>query len=123
MTSPQPAKPPADAEKLAALSQRHGREWHIWFVPALSAGTRWFAMPHGGKAATVECASSQELDEELAIRGYDDATLIASARRTWAAFKTLTIDDPRWEETARRHEATEDEARRRGLATDPDGQD
>ena len=79
-------------DQAAALREKHGEKWAIWFVPhALDGSYTWCARLHGDDIRNVVQADSAEhLDEHIRLREED---LAADARLSEDAARDLT-DEP-----------------------------
>jgi hypothetical protein len=55
---------PADA--LAALKERWGTRWEVWYVNTVVKPDRWGARPWGAPVATVTARSPADLDAGIA---------------------------------------------------------
>ncbi len=79
-------------DQAAALCEKHGARWKIWYVPrSLDGGYTWCARIHGDDLRNVVHADPAEhLDEHIRLREED---LAADAALSDEAARDLAGDD------------------------------
>ena len=78
-------------DQAAALHEKHGARWKIWYVPLALGGYIWCARIHGDDLRNVLHADTAEhLDEHVRLREQD---LAADARLSEDAARDLAGDD------------------------------
>jgi hypothetical protein len=54
------------ASEQAAMLRRNYPDWTVWYVPLYPTGYVWCAMPAGGKTATINVGSPEQLVAAIA---------------------------------------------------------
>jgi hypothetical protein len=74
-------------DQAAALREKHGARWKIWYVPLALGGYTWCARIHGD---VLHADTAEHLDEHVRLREED---LAADARLCEDAARDLAGDD------------------------------